>query len=465
MHNKEKWFGSSGIRGSFDIISPEFSLKLGLAFSKMFDNPKAVYISSDIRSTSQILVSAFVAGYTTRSGPVNSIGLCPTPVLSYLSAIQDVLGVMITASHNPPSNNGFKFFLKGAECSSDFENKVEMEMQKFQNESVYLTANWLDSQEIKYQSNKFPIERYIDYLLSKVAVHSYKGNVILDCANNVPNLVSPYAIRRICTSDDQVILLNETLDFNFPGRPSEPTSQNLEVLKRHVKEMDSENVIGIAHDGDGDRFAIIDEHGDFIDSTAVINFFIDHLNYTNPNKRKIILTSDCSKQAFDIAREKGAKVITSEIGRNRDFVHDDNVLFLAEPNKLLFPELGKWIDGFYPVLKLIEYCRNEPISKVMKKYKMRKIMRKAFKFPIEEKARIEGQIQSLTEHWSKKISKVVFFDGLKLYFKDNSNLLIRFSGTEPKIKVYIESDSENSNEILLQKIQKELHLTSKGIDC
>ncbi|MFX0015174.1 MAG: hypothetical protein ACFFB2_10255 [Promethearchaeota archaeon] len=458
------WFGSSGIRGPYDKITPIFCMKLGMAVGKSLKNTTPAYIASDIRYTSDLLKACFISGFCYSSGTIIDIGLCPTPIISHItSSNKDSLGVIVTASHNPPSNNGFKFFLNGGECGKDFEKKVENHLQQrlvrfFDN--MRFPSQWKKVGIAQYKKSESYINEYVNYLYNKVHIKNQDRKIVLDCVNNVPNLVSPYVLRHF---GFKVILINESLDPTFPGRPSEPTSENLATLKKQVIKEGAD--LGIAHDGDGDRFALIDERGEFINSTTIINFFLDNLDFSDPERRKIILTSDCTSQAFEIAKENSAHIVTSRIGRNRDFVNDEEVLFLAEPNKLLFPKFGKWIDGLYPVLKFIEQSGLEKVSKVLEPYDKRKILRKAFIIKEEKRSEVENSIIQLPDLWSENILDVSYLDGLKIFLKDQSHVLIRFSGTEPKIKFYIESNSETMNQNILNDLKDIFSLHSTGFDC
>ncbi|MFX0152625.1 MAG: hypothetical protein ACFFAJ_17710 [Candidatus Hodarchaeota archaeon] len=459
-----QYFGSSGIRGSFNRINPEFSMILGKAVGKALKSTKPAYITSDIRFTSNLLKSAFMSGYSNSSGTIIDIGLSPTPVLSYISSFKKTLGVMVTASHNPPSNNGFKFFLHGSECGEVFEKIVEKELQLELSSSDFSTSiriPWRDVGQSSYENNRQYIDDYIKYLFSKVQINNLNRKIILDCANNVQNLVSPFALKEIGFKN--VISINDTLDAFFPGRPSEPSSGNLDLLKKKVIKENAD--IGIAHDGDGDRFAIIDENGNFVSSTSLICFFIDHLDYSDPNRTKIILTSDCTNQAVDLVEKNGGTVVMTQIGRNREFVNDDEVLFLAEPNKLIYPHLGKWIDGLFPVLKLLEISGSKRISEILAPYEKRKVLRKAFEISEGDRIRVKTHIDHLSQLWSEEIEKILSLDGKKLKLKDDSSVLIRFSGTEPKVKFYIESSSRKKNEDILKRIITEFEFDTSGMDC
>ncbi len=459
-----KWFGSSGVRGDYDTITPEYGYNLGRAVGKTFFLENSVYIGSDIRATGDILKFCFMSGFSSHSGKITDIGRVPTPVVSFLSDINDTLGIMITASHNPPGHNGFKLFWKGGECNESTEAKIE--------ENNLSTTSFADSGESNglswhlvgnntFSSTHNIINQFSEYLTKSVQISNTEIRIALDCANNVPNLVTPLILKKL--GFNSVYSINTHLDFTFPGRPSEPTRENLQALIENVKE--DERDIGIAHDGDGDRFAIINEKGDLVKATTLINFFIDHLKYSDKKENVIYLTSDCTQDAVKLAEKYGATVKISRIGRNREHINEKNVLFLAEPNKLIFPSFGKWIDGLYPVLRLLEITKGHKLSSVLNEYEKRKIIRVAFKITEEKKKQIKETIQELPTLWSHKISRIDELDGLKVYLKDHSCLLIRLSGTEPKVKFYLESETETKNNSLLIDIKKEFNLTSTGLDC
>ncbi len=459
-----QWFGSSGVRGTFAQISPAFGFKLGTAVGETFKLDKPVYIASDIRATGDLLKFCFMSGFSSVSGNIIDIGLNPTPVLSYISDIKNTLGIMITASHNPPGNNGFKLFWKGGECNESIEAQIEEKIRSSVIPETYYSPNQSEWDSVGTGSFVLPkpiVDDYISLLIKKLTIKNTDIKLVIDCANNTPNLVTPFTLKRLGFRN--VIAINETLDPTFPGRPSEPTAENLQDL---ISRVVGENAdLGIAHDGDGDRFAIIDEKGNLIRATTLINFFLDHLNYPKAKNGIVYLTSDCTSEAASIAENHGAVVKASRIGRNREHVNEARVIFLAEPNKLVFPELGKWIDGLYPALKLLEIVGTDKLSTVLSRYEKRKTLRKAFKYSQNDKRQIHDYIQNLPSLWSKQIEKVIKVDGMKLYLKDKSSILIRFSGTEPKVKFYIESNTHPRNAEILTQLKSELHLEGQGLDC
>jgi len=459
-----KWFGSSGIRGDYNVISPEFALKLGMAVGKTFSLEKPVFIASDIRATGDIQKSCFMSGYSSYSGDIIDIGLCPTPILSYMSNISETLGIMVTASHNPQGHNGFKLFWRGGECNEEKEAKIEQHMESLELEETFLEKNVTSWKSVGMNSSiesSRIIDHFVNFLNEKIDIKNFNSKIVLDCANNVPNLVSPLSLEKLGFKN--VILMNKDLDSTFPGRPSEPTLDNLqELIERVITEKAD---LGVAHDGDGDRFTIVDETGHLIEATTLINFFLDNLDYSDPTKKIVYLTSDCTSEGKKIAKKHGAIVKISRIGRNREHVNEEGVIFLAEPNKLIFPELGNWIDGLYPVLKLLEIRNNRKISEIMLNYENRKTLRLAFNISTNDKQELHDHIKKLPFLWADLIETSTSLDGLKLYFTDNSNVLIRLSGTEPKVKFYIESDTNDHNLKLITLIQEELNLTGEGVGC
>ncbi len=458
-----KLFGSSGIRGNFEFVSPKFAFELGLAVGSFdFFASSHTFIASDIRLTSDVLKSSFISGYNSMGKNIVDIGKVPTPVISFISKMYDTMGIMITASHNPPQNNGFKFFLDGGEGGQLFEEKVENFLQsRFKIGKYNLNVAWDSVGVNNYQSPDDYISSYLDYLLKSVKIKQKPQTICVDCANNVPSLLLPKVLQLIGIK--RVITLNEKLDGFFSGRPSEPTDANLSSLKETVVNEGAD--IGIAQDGDGDRFAIIDENGKFISSTAMISFFIDHLNFSDPKRRKVILTVDCTSDAIDSVKRHNGEVIISKIGRNRDYVHDKSVLFLGEPNKLIFPTFGKWIDGIYPTLKLISEMGEKSLSSLIAPYDKRKVLRKAFIIGSDDKKMFWDHSARLPELWSQKIDQISKIDGIKLFLKNKTSILLRFSGTEPKMKIYIESNSANKNREIMKKLIAELQLKVEGMDC
>ncbi|MFW9780059.1 MAG: hypothetical protein ACFFE8_14500 [Candidatus Heimdallarchaeota archaeon] len=458
-----QWFGSSGIRGNLKDIGPEFCFELGKAVALTLNSRNPVYLASDIRSTSGVLKTAFMSGYSSYSGVIIDIGLMTTPVLSYVSGNNKTLGVMVTASHNPPSDNGFKFFFDGRECVEDFERRVEKNLHlRFEKKTSPRPAvPWHKVGTVSFQSNVRYIEEYLNLLSKKVEMANTEYRIILDCANNVPSLVSPFLLQKLGFGD--VMTINEEFDPLFTSRPSEPSPENLRLLIETVKEENAD--IGIAHDGDGDRFAIIDEKGSFLSSTSLICFFLDNLRAIGSDRKKVVLTSDCTKQAFEIAKKKGAEIVTSQIGKLRIYANDQEAYFLAEPYKLIFPEIGNWIDGIFPVLKLLEMLKMKTISEQIRPYDKRKILRKAFKLPSKDRLRIKSLLNELPYLWSRRIKEISTQDGIKIFFKDDSNLLIRFSGTELKIKFYIESSLDSRNQKILKEIISVFGFPPPSFDC
>ncbi|MHA2347861.1 MAG: hypothetical protein ACXACP_14160, partial [Candidatus Hodarchaeales archaeon] len=260
--------------------------------------------------------------------------------------------------------NGFKLFWKGGECNESVEADIEKNILStdfFTSLGRSDSLSWNLVGETTVTSSQKSINQFVDYLTQSVTISNFQTKIALDCANNVPNLVTPVVLEKIGLTS--VLSINKRMDSTFRGRPSEPTKENLQELIQIVREQKMD--IGIAHDGDGDRFAIIDDQGNLVKATTLINFFIDHLDYSEQQKQIIYVTSDCTQDAVKLAESHGAKVKISKIGRNREYINEKEVIFLAEPNKLIFPKLGNWIDGLYPVLRLLEVIQEDKLSEIL----------------------------------------------------------------------------------------------------
>ena len=171
----------------------------------------------------------------------------PTQCISFTVKRRKLAGgVMITASHNPPPDNGLKFWNPDG-SSFGSEQMEEMENLLLNNESR--TKPW-DAVGTA-QNIDWPIERHISSVIEQIG--HLDSKVVVDCGNGVTSGITPYVLRRLGC---EVITLNANPDGSFPGRSSEPTEENTRILAKCV--VDSGADIGIAHDGDGDRMVAVD---------------------------------------------------------------------------------------------------------------------------------------------------------------------------------------------------------------
>ena len=261
-----KYFGTDGIRGRANgAITPELALKVGQAAGLIFrrgDHRHRVLIGKDTRLSGYMIETALVAGFTSVGMDVLLTGPIPTPAVGMLTrSMRADLGVMISASHNPFSDNGIKLFgPDGFKLTDEVERKIEDLLD------ADLTKHLAKSAELgRARRIDGVADRYIEFAKRTLPRNlSLDGlRVVVDCANGAGYRVAPEALREL---DAEVIAIGvdpDGFNINRDCGSTEPAA-----LCQKVREMRAD--IGIALDGDADRVIIADERGRVIDGDQLL---------------------------------------------------------------------------------------------------------------------------------------------------------------------------------------------------
>ena len=261
-----KYFGTDGIRGRANgTITPELALKVGQAAGLIFrrgDHRHRVLIGKDTRLSGYMIETALVAGFTSVGMDVLLTGPIPTPAVGMLTrSMRADLGVMISASHNPFSDNGIKLFgPDGFKLTDEVEHKIEELLD------AELTKHLAKSAELgRARRIDGVADRYIEFAKRTLPRNlSLDGlRVVVDCANGAGYRVAPEALREL---DAEVIAIGvdpDGFNINRDCGSTEPAA-----LCQKVREMRAD--IGIALDGDADRVIIADERGRVIDGDQLL---------------------------------------------------------------------------------------------------------------------------------------------------------------------------------------------------
>ena len=261
-----KYFGTDGIRGRANgTITPELALKVGQAAGLIFrrgDHRHRVLIGKDTRLSGYMIETALVAGFTSVGMDVLLTGPIPTPAVGMLTrSMRADLGVMISASHNPFSDNGIKLFgPDGFKLTDEVERKIEELLD------ADLTKHLAKSAELGRAKRIDGVaDRYIEFAKRTLPRNlSLDGlRVVVDCANGAGYRVAPEALREL---DAEVIAIGvepDGFNINRECGSTEPSA-----LCQKVREMRAD--IGIALDGDADRVIIADERGRVIDGDQLL---------------------------------------------------------------------------------------------------------------------------------------------------------------------------------------------------
>jgi phosphoglucosamine mutase len=416
-------FGTSGIRRLADATLLDISLKTGLALGQRYHR---IIVGSDTRTSSPAIKHALFAGLTASGAKVSDAGILPTPTLAIAAKNFDC-AAMITASHNPPEYNGIKLLNPD---SSPFNSEQQQYIENCLYDSSLSTASWDIFQNVEHENNA--VEQHIRHIRRHFP-SNYNVRVVVDCGGGAATAITPELLKAMGC---EVHLLNGIPTGFFP-RPSEPTEDNLSDLIRTVKELNAD--LGLAHDGDADRVMAVDDFGRFISGDVLLSIFTNELG-----AQKIITNVDSSMSADDL----GVSVLRSAVG-------DNNVSemlrkggdFGGEPSGAwIFPQSSLCPDGIYGAALLVKIAGSKKLSALadnIKKYPVRRGCI-AGEIPFEQ---IEQDLVTMLNPLS--VQKI---DGLKFILHDGW-MLVRQSGTEPKIRLTVEATTETRVQYIYKQVE------------
>jgi len=441
-----KLFGTSGIRGVVNKdLRPELALDLGLALATYLGNSGTVVVGKDPRTSSDMFESCLVSGLLSGGCDIKKLGIVPTPAVSFAArSLGANAGVMITASHNPPEYNGIKFWSSdGMAYRPEQEAKVE---------AIYF-AKRLKSvpwDKIGKVEAADILPEYINEIANAVSLkRSYK--VVVDCGNGAGAQVTPYLLRKLGC---KVITLNSQLDGFFPGRKLEPTAENLQELCTVVKSLGAD--LGLAHDGDADRVAAVDEKGRVAEPDKLLALI--SANQVRKKGDIVVTTVDASGTVDECVGAKG-KVIRTKVGdvSVAAEIKKRGAIFGGEPcGAWIFPEVHLVPDGPLAAAKILELLESagKQLSELLDELPEHPTVRKKIACPNEKKATVMKKFETRLRRKFKGISDVLTIDGIRFSFKDGSWALVRPSGTEPYIRVTAGGKKEKNVEKIAENAAK-----------
>jgi phosphomannomutase len=272
---------------------------------------------------------------------------------------------------------------------------------------------------------------------------------VVDCANGTTFNLTPLILSKLGC---EVISLNAHPDGRFPGRPAEPTPEHLVRACHSVRSLKAD--LGIAHDGDGDRLAVIDEKGRYVNNDTVLAFFARLLLAENGPGR-IITSVDTSSRIYIVARSSGGTVERTRLGKTHALLDEENrrnIRLCCEPWKIIDPTWGFWGDAVYAACRLVQSLDEAkgPVSSLFRGIPENPQKRFFFRCPDESRDVVMAKVsQALTTQ--RDVKEVWTFDGVRANFRDESWVLVRKSGTEDKIRIYCEGSTPKRLKQLVSK--------------
>ncbi len=446
-----KLFGTDGVRGVINKdMTPELAMRLGKAIGTYFGKGSKVLMGRDVRSGGDMLMRAVASGLLSVGVKVYDGGLAPTPALQYATKTLGYDGaVIITASHNPPEYNGIKVvFRDGIEIPRSEEEKIE----DIFFENKFNTIDWSEAyNEVKKEDRV--IETYVQGILSHVDVEKVRKKgyrVLIDPANSVGALTSPLIAKALGA---KVYTLNGHLDPQFPARVPEPTFESLTETSKVVKSLGVD--LAVAHDGDADRAIFIDEKGEIHWGDRSGTLLSYWASVKNPGLPKRVFTAVSSSSLVEEYLSKyGIDVIWMKVGSvdiARRLYEEKGVAGFEENGGFIYPPHQYVRDGAMSLALMMELMANENA-------KLSELFNRLPKYYlVKTKVPLKGDVNAIYENVEKvfgsSAKKVIKIDGVKLIF-DDYWILVRKSGTEPIIRIFVEAkDVEKANRIASEVIK------------
>ena len=421
-----KLFGSSGIRRVVDREFLQLTFDIGLAVGNSYHS---VVLGCDTRTSSDAMRYAFLSGLLSTGAAAAHAGVIPTPTLAYATRHFEA-GAMITASHNPPQYNGIKLINPDG---SAFDSTQREQVEQMVSTQSSKTARW---EEIK-NCTDYPeaVAQHVERILEDFPT-KLKLKVVVDCGCGAASAVTPYLLTRLGCD---MIPLNCQPSGYFP-REIEPVPENLGELASTVKSEGAD--LGVAHDGDGDRIAVVDEKGRFVAADKLLALFARQLG-----ARVVVTTVDASmlidELGFEVIRTRVGDAFVSDELRRRAARDIEGEFGGESSGCFIFPRVSLCPDAIYAAAKIVQIASEHRISALVDQIPSYPILRGAVPGDKATMDEVENSLKRQVESGGRLETT----DGLRLAFGDGW-LLIRPSGTEPKIRITAEATSEKRAEQL-----------------
>ncbi|MHA1928516.1 MAG: phosphoglucosamine mutase, partial [Candidatus Thorarchaeota archaeon] len=264
-----------------------------------------------------------------------------------------------------------------------------------------------------------------------------------------------------------VTSVNSHPDGHFPGRPAEPSPKNLEGTMKMTA--GSDFAVALCHDGDGDRLAVIDEDGRFIDQNRVIALFARDEVIRNGGGT-VVVSIDTSSVIDEIVKEAGGTVVRAPLGSLQESFEvkgNEQIIFASEPWKPIFMKLGRWMDGIVGAVRFAQLVNDEgdgSCIKLMKSIPEYPILREHVTCPDSIKPKFLPRVKELLVPEITGVERVLEEDGVRIECSDATYVLVRVSGTEPKARLYVGAKTQTSLELVADKARKVMQQVLEELD-
>lgn len=429
----KKLFGTDGVRGVANVypMTSEMAMQIGRAAAYMFKNGKRrhrIVIGKDTRLSGYMIENALVAGICSMGVDVLQVGPLPTPGIAYItSSMRADAGVVISASHNPFQDNGIKFFFKdGFKLPDEIELKIENLIFSEKIDSLRPVATEVGK---AYRIDD-AAGRYVVFLKSAFPkdLDLAGMKIVLDCANGAAYKVAPAVLGELGAEVIPLGVKPDGTNINAGCGSLHPEVMS-EAVKAHRADL------GIALDGDADRVIFVDEFGNMVDGDQIMAICATEMIKQKKLRKNTLVATVMSNMGLDIAmRKAGGKVIKTDVGDRyvvEEMRRGGYNLGGEQSGHMIFLDHNTTGDGMLSALQLLAIIRRT--SKSLSE--LAEVMIPLPQVLVNVRVSAKRDIMEIPE-----VATMVRDVESKLGLE--GRILIRYSGTEPLLRIMIEGQDK-----------------------
>lgn len=424
-----KLFGTDGVRGiANEELTVQLAYQLGQAgayvLTKGNKHKQTILIGKDTRLSGEMLTAAMIAGICSVGADVMTMGVMPTPAVSYLTREYGAdAGVVISASHNPVEHNGIKFFnSNGFKLSDSIEEEIEELILNNNKDIVLPTGTDIGRHIVRTEC----IYDYIRFVKRQISTSLHGMKVVIDCANGASYVSAPEALRQL--GAEVIIIHNEPDGTNINKMCG---STHMEDLQLYVKQVGAD--IGIAFDGDADRCLAVDERGEIVDGDQIMAICGLYMKEQGTlHKSTVVATVMSNLGLFIMGQNNGLAIKQTAVGDRyvlEEMIRSGYNLGGEQSGHIIFLDENTTGDGLLTALHLLEVIKKTG----------KKLSELASCMEVLPQVLVNAKVTNKKKHLYNEDTIILeAIAVLEEKFKGEGRVLIRPSGTEALVRVMIE---------------------------
>ncbi len=430
-----KLFGTDGIRGEANIhpMTPDIAFKIGRAVAYVFRNKQEkhkILVGKDTRLSCYMFEHAIAAGITSMGVDTYLVGPMPTPAVAFLVRnMRADAGIIISASHNPFNDNGIKFFSREGK---KLPVKIEQEIERFtlSNEIDHIRPTGKNIGKVFRVRDT--LGRYVVYAKStfpeKLSLNGLR--VVIDCANGATYKVAPIIFEELGAEVFPININPDGININEKCGPLYPS-----CIQEATKVYRGD--VGISFDGDGDRVLLCDENQEIVDGDEIMAILAKHMKQKNKlNKNTVVATIMSNLGLERFLKKEQIMLIRTDVGdRNIAQLMFANGYNLGgeQSGHIILSDFNSTGDGVVTALQVLAIMKEEG-------KKLSEIKKEFIKIPQRTKSVYISKKVPLDE--IKEIKDAI--DEAKRTLGNEGRIIVRYSGTEPVVRITGESEDKNA---------------------